>query len=152
MIIALFFIGFTTTAQEFLKEGEFQLNAGLGLSTRGIPIYVGADYGLMKNITLGGELSFRSKNEATATYSALGISVNGNYHFDFLPEADIYGGANIGYYSWSASNGTPSNNYSAFSVGLQAGIRYFFDDTWGVNFELGGGNISGAKIGVTYKF
>ncbi|OXA79251.1 hypothetical protein B0A58_03835 [Flavobacterium branchiophilum NBRC 15030 = ATCC 35035] len=141
-------------AQSPLEKGGLQINAGFGTSSWGTPVYAGLDYGLMENITIGGEVSYRSKTDNGFKYSALGIVANGNYHFNELLQIpsqwDLYGGANLGYYNWT-SNITNSNYNSGLELGLQVGGRYFFNDKFGVNLELGGGGVSGGKIGVTYK-
>lgn len=38
---------------------NLQLNAGTGISGWGIPVYVGLDYGVTNEITVGAELSYR---------------------------------------------------------------------------------------------
>ena len=54
----VFFMG-VAFGQHPLQKGETQLNAGLGFSGWGIPIYAGLDYGIHKDISIGGELSYR---------------------------------------------------------------------------------------------
>ena len=46
----------TASAQATLDKGALQLNAKLGFSGWGVPITVGADYGIADDITVGGEL------------------------------------------------------------------------------------------------
>lgn len=162
-LLSVFAFGFTY-AQAPLEEGSLQLNAGIGTSGWGTPVYVGVDYGLAPNFTLGGEVSYQSYSEnlgygGDLKSSILGLQVNGNYHFNEVlnipSEWDFYAGANLNYYSWSSKyNGTTYNNPSAnnFGLGLQVGGRYFFNDKFAINLQLGGGNVvSGAKIGITYK-
>ena len=50
-------------AQAPLGEGKVQLNAGVGASGWGIPIYFGLDYGIARDWTLGGEVSFQADND-----------------------------------------------------------------------------------------
>lgn len=147
----------SASAQGSLEKGNFQLNAGLGFSNSGIPIYFGADYGLLDDVTIGGEISYRSTTYQRVSYSSLGIITNGNYHFNRLlklpSEFDVYAGANVGYYHWSNTNSLADPYYSSgLGWGLQTGARYFFNDNFGVNFELGGGNTVSGKIGITYIF
>lgn len=151
----------TASAQGTLDKGALQLNAGLGFSGWGLPVYVGVDYGIADDFTIGGEVSYRSVSYHTVRYSSLGIVANGNYHFNrifSLPsEFNLYAGLNIGYYYWSNNyNGSIafSPHYSsAPNLGLQVGGRYFINKNFGVNLELGGGQIGGAgKLGITYKF
>ena len=159
LLLAVFAFSFAN-AQAPLEEGGIQLNAGVGTSGWGTPVYVGLDFGVAKNWTVGGELSFQSYNTAGYKNSILGIQANGNYHFnevlDIPSEWDFYAGANLNYYNWNSKYNGVSNNYSDednFGIGLQGGGRYFFSDNFGVNLQVGGGNVvSGAKIGITYKF
>ena len=43
-------------AQYALQTGKMQFNGGIGLSSWGLPLYAGIDYGFDKNISFGGEL------------------------------------------------------------------------------------------------
>jgi outer membrane immunogenic protein len=148
-------------AQSPLEVGRFQLNAGIGTSNWGTPVYVGLDYGACKDITVGGELSYRSdSNYYGATKyrsSVVGIGVNGNYHFNRILQMskkwNLYAGLGLNYFAWSYENNNyKSNNDSNIGLGAQLGARYFFTSKFGVNFELGGGNATnGAKFGITYK-
>lgn len=157
----LFLSSFITFAQAPLEKGGLQLNAGVGASGWGTPVYVGLDYGLAKDFTLGGELSYRSKsyNYGLDKYksSVLGIGVNGNYHFNTVlnipSKWDLYAGLGLNYYVWNYENDVyKSNNDSDIGLGAQIGGRYFFTDKFGINLELCGGNAtSGAKFGITYK-
>jgi hypothetical protein len=166
LFLAVFAFGFAN-AQAPLEEGGVQLNAGFGTSGWGTPVYLGLDYGIAPNFTLGGEVSYQSYNHDYGygynyTYKStiIGIQGNVNYHFNEVlnipSEWDFYGGANLNYYSWSTKYDGNSVDYDGadnFGLGLQVGGRYFFSDNFGVNLQLGGGNVvSGAKIGITYIF
>lgn len=155
------------SAQCPIEEGQAQLNAGVGLSSWGIPVYVGLDYGIYKDITIGGELSFRRYNDYyySNTYyytnyyrSIIGISGNANYHFNSVLEIpskfDLYAGLNIGFYMWSSAKYSNGNNHtSGLGIGAQIGGRYYFNEKIGVNLEFGGGNsFSGGKFGISVKF
>jgi outer membrane immunogenic protein len=127
----------------------------------GIPIYVGMDFGVLRDLTLGFEGSFRSYNQNYTNtkyhHSIIGLSVNGNYHFNTLlniPENwDFYAGLNIGYYFWSSPSDYPGTGSSGLGLGAQIGGRYFFSNNFGLNLEFGGGNaFSGGKFGITYIF
>ena len=54
---------FTVSAQSPLYKGRVQLNAGVGFSGWGVPLYIGMDFGVSQDITLGFEGSFRHYNE-----------------------------------------------------------------------------------------
>ena len=158
-VIFLFVIG-TTQAQNPLPVGKAQLNFGLGFGEWGIPVYAGFDVGVAKNITMGGEFSYRSYNEDWKSnkyhHNIIGISANGNYHFNTLlkiPEKfDVYAGLNLGFYSWSSPDEYDGDNNSGLGLGAQVGARYYFSKTVGINLEFGGGNaFSGGKFGLTVQ-
>ena len=154
-------VSFGAFAQGSLEKGGLQLNAGLGTSGWGTPVYLGLDYGIHEDITLGGELSYRSESQrfggSKYKSSIVGIGVNGNYHFNRVLEIpskwDVYAGLGLNYYIWSYDNDLyKGSDDSDIGLGAQIGGRYFFTDKLGINLELGGGNAtSGAKIGITYK-
>jgi outer membrane immunogenic protein len=147
-------------AQSPIAKGESQLNAGLGLSSWGVPVYIGLDYGVHPDISLGGELSYRSYSDKYANinydHSVIGISGNGNYHFNRVLEIpkkwDFYAGLNLGFYIWNSPNDYQGSHSSGLGLGAQVGGRYFFSDKIGLNLEFGGGNaFSGGKLGLTFK-
>ena len=146
--------------QGSLAVGKAQLNAGLGISGWGVPVYLGLDFGVARDFTLGGELSFRSYREdyngVGYGHNILGVSANGNYHFNTVLNMtnkwDFYAGLNLGFYSWTSSSDYPGNRTSGVGLGAQVGGRYYFTNRTGFNLELGGGNaFSGGKVGLTFK-
>jgi len=167
----------TASAQATLDKGALQLNAKLGFSGWGVPITVGADYGIADDITVGGELSYRSYKTTGLEYvtrttdtgfryttfdsvdyrhSIFGILANGNYHFNRLfklpSQVGVYAGLSLGYFIASSPSGYTGSSYSQFGYSVQTGARYFFNDKFGVNVEIAGGLVGGEfKAGVTYK-
>lgn len=162
LMIALGFISTTVFAQAPLEEGGTQLNAGVGLSGWGVPVYIGLDYGIARDWTLGGQLSFQTDDNHDNGHdykdSVIGIGANGNYHFNRIlnmpSNFDFYAGASLTYYIWNYDDyhdGHHPDNDS-LGLGLQVGGRYFFNKKFGINLELGGNTgTSGAKFGVTVK-
>lgn len=161
------------SAQGSLDKGKIQLNAGAGVGTWGIPIYVGADYGLMKNISLGAQVSYTSFKEnvyyGTTKHNSFAVSARGNYHFNELLKLpsmlDVYAGASVSYMNWN-SQYTPVTSLpgvipnmglidSGVYFNIQTGARYFFNDKFAVNVELSGTPHSGlvfqGKAGITYR-
>jgi len=161
LLTLVLLIGITCSyGQNPLTVGSAQLNTGLGFSGWGVPIYLGFDYGLAKDFTFGGEFSFRSYrdnfNGIGYGHTIVGISANGNYHFNTVlniaTKWDFYAGLNLGIYAWSSSADYPGNHTSGLGFGGQIGGRYYFTTKTGLNLELGGGNVfSGGKIGLTFK-
>ena len=160
-LLMFLLIVFSTTlfGQYKLPDGGTQLNAGIGFSSWGLPIYGGIDFGVHKDISVGGEVSFRSYNEGwhgnDYSHTIIGISVNGNYHFTHIlripQDWDVYAGLNLGFYSWSSPSGYGGSSSSGVGLGAQFGARYYFNNNWGINLEFGGGNaFSGGKFGISY--
>ncbi len=162
LLAILFTLGFlSVNAQSPIGVGEAQINAGLGFSSSGVPVYAGFDIGVHEDITVGGEVSFRSYSDSwygdSYHHSLIGIAGNANYHFNTLLEIpkewDVYAGINLGFYIVNTNDsnygGTAS---SGFGLGAQVGGRYYFNDKFGVNLELGGGStFSGGKIGISIR-
>ena len=160
--LALILLSGNAYSQSPLPVGRTQLNFGLGFSDWGIPLYIGLDYSIHKDITLGGEFSFRSYHEnwkdKKYQHNIIGFSGNGNYHFNTLLKIpqnwDFYAGLNLGFYVWSSPNDYYGDHSASSGLGLgaQIGGRYYFSNRVGVNLEFGGGNaFSGGKIGLTVK-
>jgi len=160
LAIALLSVFGILHAQSPLPVGKSQINVGLGLSDGGIPIYLGLDYSVHKDITIGGEFSFRSYNENwkdnSYHHNVIGISGNGNYHFNTLLQIpqnfDFYAGLNLGFYFWSSPFDYDGDHNNGLGLGAQIGGRYYFSDRVGINLEFGGGNeFLGGKFGLSIK-
>ena len=158
--IAFVFITIFSFSQNPLPMRSNQLNIGVGLSGWGIPIYVGFDHSIHRDITLGGELSFRSYrenlNDYTYNHNITGISGNLNYHFNSILRIptrwDLYAGINLGFFVWSSPTVYNGNNHSGLGIGGQIGTRYYLSNRVGLNLEFGGNNaFAGGKFGLTIK-
>jgi len=145
-------------AQSPVSKGQSQINVGVGLSSWGVPVYLGFDYGVHPDITLGAEASYRSFNDNWRSHdyrhSVIGIQGNANYHFDRvlnIPSPwNLYAGLNLGFYSWRSPNDYEGTHSSGIGLGGQIGGRYYFSNKLGVNLEFGGGNaFAGGKFGLT---
>lgn len=158
--VALLLVSGTAFSQSPLPVGKSQLNLGVGLSQWGVPVYLGFDYSVHKDITIGAEVSYSSYREDYHTvyyrHSIFGISGNGNYHFNSLfqiPQKwDFYAGLNIGFYIWGSPADYPGSHSSGLGIGGQIGGRYYLSDKIGLNLEFGGGNaFTGGKFGISFK-
>ena len=158
-------IGSASAQQASLDRGGVQLNGGFGFTGWGIPFYLGLDFGVAPQVTVGGELFYRTDKIGGVRYNNFGVLANGNYHFDKLfrlpSQVDVYAGVSLGFYSWSNDYngrvyGWDSHYDSGLGLRVQTGGRYFFTDNFGVNAELFVENNSitsgGFKAGVTYQF
>ncbi len=147
--------------QSPLPLGRNQLNFGVGLSEWGVPFYIGLDHSVHRDITIGGELSYRSYDEDYNHYryhhTITGLSANGNYHFntvlDIPQNWDLYAGLNLGFYIWTSPTDYYGSRKSGLGLGGQIGGRYYFTDRIALNLEFGGGNaFTGGKFGLSFKF
>ena len=160
LLIILISIGTVIIAQGPIDKGESQINFGLGLSTYGLPVYAGFDVGVHEDVTVGGEVSYRSYHNSyyyiKYTHTIIGISGNANYHFNNILEIpsnfDAYAGLNVGFYIWSSSDDYIGDGASGLGIGAQIGGRYYFTDRLSVNLEFGGGSyVSSGKLGLTFR-
>jgi len=162
LIAIVFTLSFLAVkAQAPIGIGEAQINAGLGFSNSGVPIYVGCDFGVHEDITVGGEFSFRSYDESwdgnSYDFTMFGIAGNANYHMNRILEIpsewDVYGGINLGFYFKNTNDESyKGDEDSGFGLGAQVGGRYYFNDKYGINLEFGGGStFSGGKIGISIR-
>lgn len=162
ILLSMTLASFSAFAQADLGEGNTQLNAGVGFSDWGVPVVVGLDFGVAKNITVGAEASYRSKTKNYMKSTAISIGGNANYHFNEvlqLPSPlDVYAGISLSYinwkHEWEGPYGMPHEDENKGKLGFngQIGMRYFFNNKFGLNLEFGVGNVlSGGKIGITYK-
>ncbi len=161
LLFSILFLGvFVVNAQLDIKPGMKQVNAGVGASTIGIPIYLGADYCILPDVTVGAETSFRiySDNWGMAKYnhSIIAFVANGNYHFNTLlnlPDIwDVYAGVNSGFYLWTSDASYFGSNGTGLGVGSQVGGRYILNDQFSLNAETMFSTAASAfKFGITYK-
>ncbi len=125
-----------------LSKGEMQLNMGLGFNTEGIPMYVGMDFAIHKDVTLGPQINALFDDDDPS----LSLLARADYHFNYLldleREWDVYAGGNAGI---NFGEGDP------LQLGIQIGARWYWSEKWGLNLEFGGGNIFGTTLGVSMK-
>jgi hypothetical protein len=138
--IFLFVLLFAFSSANLFGQARSELNFGLIGVNYEIPVH--------KDITIapGASTNFN--------LDWLTLNVKANYYFDSLfgiknNSWDVYGGIGTGYAFY---NGDGSKD-SDFDLALHAGGRWFWNDKWGIYFELGGGQTQGATggLGLTVK-
>lgn len=156
-------LAITTASAQAFKKGDVQLNGGLGFSDISTMIYGGVDFGISKQVSLGGELFYRGTSKGDIEYSNIGVLFTSNFHFaQYIrvpSNLDLYGGLSLGYYHWAHTSKyrwlKPYYD-SGVALRLQSGARWFFTQNFGVNAEwfLDHNSFAdlGLKLGVTYKF
>ncbi|MFD2573738.1 hypothetical protein ACFSUS_24070 [Spirosoma soli] len=155
--------GTQSFAQLAVDKGTKFLNLGIGVggygyfSGSGIGLNAGLDAGIIKNVTVGGLVGYRSYGSGVNSFD---LGVRGSYHFNELlqlgtDKADLYAGVGLSYYRISYGDyyaGIPgfSNSYNTVYFLGHIGGRYFFTDKIGGFAELGS-SLATLKLGVTIK-
>ncbi|MBO0949985.1 hypothetical protein [Fibrella forsythiae] len=157
-IVALFSLTLLTTssfAQLAIDKGTKFVNLGIGIGGSyfygsGLGFNAAADFGVAKNITVGGSVGYRSFGNSVGGYD---IGARGSYHFNELlntPEnVDLYAGLGLTYFGYTGLSGV-TYDLSFISVPIHIGGRYMFAEKTGVFAELGS-SVSTLKLGVTFK-
>ena len=170
--IALFALGWlalqyhSAEAQVQLNSGDrFDLiNAGFGMSTRGLPVFVGIEQSIDDHISAGLMGSFQSYGENSPsgswTHQYFGLGLQGHYHFVELapPPFDFYAGLTLGWfghkYRWAGVGSSPGTYDGSAIGGMQLaghlGGRYTYKD-WTLMAQLSGGSLlSGFLVGLSF--
>lgn len=149
------------------------LNAGIGLSNWGIPVYLSYEKPIAQDINIGGGISASSvarkynngAGKIVYRHTAVGLEGFGSYYFDRVldipSEFDVYAGLGLGFVFWNTKLTDGPNGFdekysgSAATSGLNlrgfVGARYHFNAKTSVNLELGGGNVfSGGRVGLSW--
>lgn len=140
------FLGLSSMAQNgqsALPMGNNQLNVGLGVNTSGFPVYVGMDFAVHNNVTLGPMLKVRIKDDDNTSVILLGrVDFHWNQLMGIPGNWDFYTGGNVG---------ARFNDGFYLSLGLQVGGRWYFNDKLGLNLEFGGGRGFGSLLGLSIR-
>lgn len=148
------------------KKGDLMLNVGIGVNSYydgGIPIGASFEKGITDDISIGANVDYLSyKYTDEYKFTAIYFGVRGSYHFNELLEIesnkiDLYGGATLGYRSFSFSDtyygGSISDSYgSGIYAGAYVGGKYYFGAKTGAFVELGAIGSTNARVGVAFKF
>lgn len=171
LLVLLFAAG--VQAQDAFNKGDKLLSAGIGLGgLYGVygdldfpPVSLQFQYGIEKNISIGGFVGYSSSSTEVYdwTWSYILIGAKGEYHFKELFEDqtkfDPYVGLSLGYsiVSWDGEEFddffgydlTPDDE-SYFLWGFNAGLRYYVSPKIALFGELGYG-LGILTIGATFK-
>jgi len=162
--LALLAVTFNMKAEDKKEQSTKPviLNAGIGVSNWGLPIFLGVDFYLTEIISGGVMAGFSTKDFGAGKYTVMGGVLRGNYHYGQrlkgIPEKmDLYAGLNLGYYALSYKvNGNKvtgvgiDNGFLALAG--QAGMRYKLSSKLSGLAEVGGGaGISGLRLGISYN-
>ena len=124
-----------------LSKDEKQLNFGTGISSYGIPAYVGLDFAVHNDWTVGPVVKVHIDDDIR--FGALGrVDYHWNRLLEIPSDFDFYLGANVGFIS---------GDEIEFDLGFQLGGRWYWSEKWGLNLEFGGGNGYGTSLGLSMK-
>lgn len=166
-IFALLLATATFAQKSGYSQGDNLLNVGIGLNSyysSGIPFGASYEYGFTETISAGLNIDYLStKYDGLGSwkFTALYIGARGSYHFNELlnlhdNKVDLYGGATLGYRSFSWSDtvlGSFDDTYgSGLYLGLFIGGKYYFTDQIGAFAELGAIGSTNVRIGVAFRF
>ena len=158
-LLSLTLLTTTSFAQLAIDKGTKFVNLGIGIggygyfNGSGLGFNAAADFGVAKNITVGGVAGYRGYGDGVSSFD---IGARGSYHFNELlsvPEAvDLYAGLGISYFSlnYGSTYGVLTGSYSTTYIPIHIGGRYFFSDNLGGFAELGS-SLATLKLGITFK-
>ncbi len=138
-------MSFAQEGEAPLAKGDKQLNFGVGLAYSTFPIYVGMDFAVHNDITVGGQIGLDM-----AYFDWISLMARGDYHFNRIigipKDFDFYAGAGVGVNIGMGGHST------GVGLNLHVGGRWYWSDKWGLNLEIGGGTTFGGLLGVSMKF
>ena len=146
LIAILSMLSFTIMAQSgssALPKGNIQLNFGSGINTHGFPVYVGLDFAVHNNVTLGPLLKVRFEDNKTSVTLLGKADFHWNQLMGIPSNWDFYTGGNLG---------GKLNDGIFLDLGFQVGGRWYWNNKMGLNLEFSGGSGFGTLIGMSMKF
>lgn len=163
--ILLAFMSFSFANASAIEKGSFVIQPDLNLGSYGsygnadfgIGATVNLDYTVHDYVSVGGFLGINTNLNSGYSYSMLGVGGRGIFHFwnliDDKASADLKSDK-IDFYlpvHLGVHIGLKNRSGSRFNAGVGLGVRYFFNEKIGINLEVGGMEMSWAKIGATIK-
>lgn len=162
ILLLVFFAGmiFSARAQYPLEQGRLQVNLGTGYTNQGIPAYLGADFGIAENLSLGVDGSYRFFNENFGNimykHSIITVLGNVNFHFNKMfklrdhTSTDLYGGFSGGYVMAESPALYNGGVETSAVFGAQFGYRMFFNEKLCLDLQVNAmSTYMGARIGLT---
>jgi outer membrane immunogenic protein len=144
-----------------IKKGTTVLDIGVGLNYYGIPVHGGFEKLVADNISVGGYFNYLNYNDvgfisSGYSYHLIYAGVKGNYYFNELlgygsKKYHLYAGLNIGYVKLITADNSFTGYNSRPFLGGQVGVRYFFNQKFGVFAEGDYSGQGGATIGLAIK-
>lgn len=161
LLIVFFATVFSSAdAQYPLEAGRLQFNLGTGYTNQGIPAYLGADFGIAENLSMGLDGSYRFFNENFGNvmykHSIITVLGNVNYHFNTMfklrdhTSTDLYGGFSGGYVMAESPALYNGGVETSAVFGAQFGYRMFFNEKLCLDLQVNAmSTYMGVRIGLT---
>ena len=133
LLVLMVFCSSHLFGQRTIGKGEVQLNFGFGGNVNGLPMYLGAEYGLSTTLSTGLQLGYFVKSRFEPM-TQLVASFNWHLHeFLELPEEwNVYLGMKA---ATLMRVPLTERKYRGMILG-NIGARYYWDELWAVHFDL----------------
>ena len=146
--LVFFLIAIFAFSQSPIGKGGKQLNFGITGTGKYIPAYVSFDFGIHPDITIGPQAGL------DLAFNYLNLGFRGDYHFNTLigipSDWDFYAGLSSGFSIKLQENNI--NVSDGFIISGQVGGRWYWSEKWGLNVELGVGNLfSSGRVGLSVR-
>jgi hypothetical protein len=139
------------------NKGDKIVSGAIGLGGAfGIPIQLGAEFGVTDNIGAGAVVGYGRRSYSGFGYdygvNNILIGVRGNYHLPLIDKIDTYGGLTAGYNvaSVTGNSALVTASYGGVFIAGHLGGRYYVTKPLSIQAELGYG-IAYLTVGVAYK-
>lgn len=133
-LTSLFLLVTSLSFAQSVSEGDAWVNTGIGISRWGVPLYVGGDYMVSDEISVGGRLTYVGQRNRDNQIWGWGrydyrerylyVTFMGDYHFNKIigleDDFDLYAGLGIGFVRYSRKvtdyewNGNPTALEASF--------------------------------------
>jgi outer membrane immunogenic protein len=169
--LALFSVALCIGTVSHAQYNDSHLNAGLGVNSLGVPLYLSYDFPIVEDINLSIWTSFQATTDRyfyngydyKLKQTIFGFGVLSQYYIDRvvnLPEQfDVYGGLGLGFYVWQTNTDPLFDSYrdsGGGGVGIigTVGGRYYISSKVALNLEIAAtsrNRLSGGHFGVSFK-
>jgi hypothetical protein len=153
-------------AVDVFGPGDKVVTLGVSpVSGLGLPITIGAEYGLNSKIKkgtigVGGLLGYAKKAYNIPVFGKYSVNniligARGNFHYPLIDQIDTYAGITLGYNIATANY--PANwigatqSYGGIFMGGNLGGRYYFSKNLAGMAEVGAGGLGYVTLGIAYK-
>lgn len=114
-----------------------------------IDVPIGYNIGVAASV---GTMRWAKQETPDVVYNYYAVGLRAAYHFNLGRKLDVYAGGALNGRRISVDNGEVSLERQKIDAGMLLGVRYYFNNTFGVFGEIGNENVAYPKIGLAIKF